>query len=54
MEQEVYPTLQDDRVIRVERAGENNLQDIDVNNADSMGEVNHVVVRGLLYINLVR
>ena len=30
MEQEVYPTLQDDRVIRVERAGENNLQDIDV------------------------
>lgn len=30
MEQDLYPSLQDDRVIRVERAGENNLQDIDV------------------------
>lgn len=30
MAQDVYPSLQDERVIRVERAGENNLQDIDV------------------------
>ena len=30
MAQDVYPSLQDERLIRVERAGENNLQDIDV------------------------
>ena len=30
MAQDVYPSLQDERIIRVERAGENNLQDIDV------------------------
>ena len=30
MDQDVYTSLQDDKVIRVEQAGENNLRDIDV------------------------